>query len=77
MNFGDAPIFVRRILNPIELANTRAKLAQLEELYNTRQQESGADQELRELSMQSVKRLIYQLKEEISWTETRQPAKKA
>ena len=68
---------MRRILNPTELANTRVNLAHLEELYNTRQQESGGDQELRELSMQSLKRLINQLKEEISWTETRQPAQKA
>jgi hypothetical protein len=66
---------VRRILNEEELANTRRKLARLERRYEAHEQESGGDEELRDMSMESLKRLINQLKEEIIWTETHQPAR--
>jgi hypothetical protein len=61
---------MRPNLNDIELANTRRKLGELERHYEARQREIGGDEELREMSMQSLKRLINQLKEEIVWTES-------
>lgn len=55
-----------------ELANTRQKLRMLEELYQTHLDESGEDEELREMSMESLLRLINQLKGEIAEYESRQ-----
>ena len=52
--------------NERELANTRKKLLRLEALYEADQNETGGDEELRELEMHSLKRLINQLKEEIA-----------
>jgi len=60
---------MRRMLSDVELVNTRRKLSELERLYEADEQETGGDEELREVSMQSLKRLINQLKEEIIWTE--------
>ncbi len=67
---------MRRVLSDVELANTRRKLERLEALYATDEKETGDDEELREMSMQSLKRLINQLKEEIIWTEVHQPARR-
>jgi hypothetical protein len=53
-----------------ELANTREKLRLLEESYEELAHEMG-DEELRDASMESLKRLINQLKEEIARYETR------
>jgi ribosomal protein L29 len=65
----------RRMLSDVELANTRRKLADLERLYEAHERETGGDEEVREMSMQSLKRLINQMKEEIIWTEVHQPAR--
>lgn len=65
---------MRRTLNDVELANTRRKLSELERLYQSHEHETGGDEELREMSMQSLKKLINQMKEEIIWTEVHQPS---
>lgn len=52
--------------NDIELANTRAKLARVETRYRALQDETGGDEELREVTMESLKRFINQLREEIT-----------
>lgn len=56
--------------NDIELANTRAKLARVETRYRALQEETGGDEELREVTMESLKRFINQLSEEITRYET-------
>jgi flagellar biosynthesis chaperone FliJ len=58
-----------------ELVNTRDKLRLLEESYEELRNETGGDEELREASMESLKRFINQLKEEIARYEARQPAR--
>jgi hypothetical protein len=58
--------------NERELANTRKKLEQLKALYDTDEVESGRDEELREAEMESLKRLINQLSEEIARYEVHQ-----
>jgi hypothetical protein len=65
---------MRRMLSDVELANTRRKLAGLERLHEAHEREAGGDEEIREMSMQSLKKLINQLKEEIIWTEVHHPA---
>ncbi len=60
--------------NEIELVNTREKLRELEERYNARLQEIASDPYIHELTLQSLKRLINQLKEEIALFEIHQPA---
>jgi hypothetical protein len=57
-----------------ELINTRKKLRLLEEEYQTTQCDSTEDARVREVSLQSLKRLINQLKEEIARYETVQPS---
>ncbi len=59
--------------NDIELANTRGKLRELEARYEARRQETPANPHVHELTLQSLKRLINQLKEEIARYEARQP----
>lgn len=49
-----------------ELANTLEKLARLEGLYASHEGETGGDEELRDASMASLKRIINQFKEEIA-----------
>jgi uncharacterized protein involved in exopolysaccharide biosynthesis len=60
--------------NEQELANTRTKLARLEARYETLRSEAGGDVELRELTMESLKRTINQFKEEIARYEAHQTA---
>jgi len=67
---------LRRTLNDVELANTRRKLSELERLYDAHEHETGGDEELREMSKKSLKRLINQMKEEIIWTEVHQPVRR-
>ena len=67
---------MRRILNEIELANTREKLNELEQLYEARKREIGGNERIRRMTMTSLKKMINQLKEEIIWTEVHQPAPK-
>jgi hypothetical protein len=59
-----------------ELANTRKKLRMLEEDYQTLSAETGGDEELREMTMESLKRLINQLKEEIARYQAHQPMRR-
>ena len=61
--------------NNIELANTRAKLARLEARHDELRSETGGDEHVRELTMQSLKRYINQFKEEIARYEAHQPAR--
>jgi len=55
-----------RSLNDTELTNSRRKLGALEALCRTKAQETGGDEELRDMTLQSLQRLINQLKEEIA-----------
>lgn len=57
--------------NDAELANTREKLGELEARYDARSAEEAADPHVHELTLQSLKRLINQLKEEITMYEAR------
>ena len=52
--------------NETELANTREKLRELEERYQSRKLEKPSNQRVHELTLQSLKRTINQLKEEIA-----------
>jgi hypothetical protein len=61
--------------NQRELTNTREKLRQLEARYESHEQESNEDDELREAYMESLRRLINQLKEEIARYEAHQVAR--
>jgi len=49
-----------------ELENTRKKLQELEEQYETARQESNGNEYGRDLELRSLKQLINQLKEEIA-----------
>jgi flagellar biosynthesis chaperone FliJ len=62
--------------NDRQLANTRDKLRLLEESYEEVRQETGEDEELREAELESLKRFINQLKEEIARYEAHQPARR-
>jgi hypothetical protein len=50
--------------------NTRAKLLELEQLYERKRQEPG-DEHVRELTLRSLKKRINQFKEEIARFEAR------
>lgn len=56
------------------VANTRFKLARLEARYEALKHQTGSDEHVRALTMQSLKRLINQFKEEIARYEAHQPA---
>jgi hypothetical protein len=60
--------------NSTELANTRRKLRELEDRYQARLQEEPVGRHVHELTLQSLKRLINQLKEEITRYEIHQTA---
>jgi hypothetical protein len=62
--------------NEREVQNTRRKLERLEALYRAHEEETGGDEELREASMESLKRTINQFKEEIARYEAHQPAQR-
>lgn len=49
-----------------ELEATREKLRLLEDRFEASKREAGGDEQVRELSMRSLKRLINQLKEEMA-----------
>ena len=57
------------------LETTRGKLRLLEERYEAEAREEGGDRYTRELSMRSLRRLINQLKEEITRVESRASAR--
>lgn len=54
------------LTNERELLNTRRKLRMLEEDYEALAHETSDDEELREMTMESIMRLVNQLKEEIA-----------
>ena len=54
------------IENRRQLENTRVKIAELEELYNRKRQETAADAHLQELTLRSLKKRINQFKEEVA-----------
>lgn len=56
------------------LANTKRKLQLLEKSYVEAQVDTEGGEHLRELELESLTRLINQLKEEIARYECRQPA---
>ncbi|MEW6250953.1 MAG: hypothetical protein AB1716_09920 [Planctomycetota bacterium] len=62
--------------NERELANTRKKLHLLEELWAAGKNETDSDPELREAELESLQRLINQLKEEIARYEARHIARR-
>jgi len=57
--------------NRQELDNTRAKMERLMERYRSLQSQSGGDEELREVTMESLMRSINEFKEEIARYESR------
>jgi hypothetical protein len=61
--------------NDIELANTRAKLRLLEEMYERARADANESPHVRELTMRSIKGTINQFKEEIARYVAHQPAR--
>ena len=62
--------------NNTELAKTRDKLRLLEDEYRETAKDLAEDPRVRQLSLQSLKTLINQLKEEISRYQACQPAQR-
>ena len=62
--------------NNRELANTREKLRELEQDYEELRADSVEHPHVREVTMESLKRLINQFKEEIALYEAHQPARR-
>jgi hypothetical protein len=54
-----------------ELENTRAKLKDMEQLYEEIRQKPAENEHVRELTLRSLKKRINQFKEEIVWFECR------
>jgi hypothetical protein len=52
-----------------EADNTRKKLQMLEQHYQETLEEPCENEHIRELTLQSLKRMINQMKEEIAWFE--------
>jgi len=61
--------------NQQELANARMKLARLEKRFQSLSSESVEDDELREMTLESLQRTINQFIEEIARYEAHQPAR--
>lgn len=59
------------IENRRQLANTRVKLQELEQLHAQTEQAPSADEHVRQLTLRSLKKRINQFKEEIARFETR------
>jgi flagellar biosynthesis chaperone FliJ len=62
--------------NERELSNAREKLRLLEASYEEARRETGGDKDLHEAEMESLKRFMNQLKEEIARYEARQPVRR-
>lgn len=62
--------------NDRELANTKRKLLLLEESVEQARTDPDEDEHVREVTIESLKRLMNQLKEEISRYEARQPTRR-
>lgn len=52
--------------NERELQNTQAKLERLEARYEALRNESGGDEELRETTLESLRRTINEFREEVA-----------
>ena len=61
--------------NERQVANTRAKLRELQDRYDAAMRELPPDDRVRRTSLQSIKRMINQLKEELTRYEARTFAK--
>ena len=61
--------------NDQELVNTKNKLLLLEQSYEEARTDPDEDEHVREVTLESLKRLINQLKEEIARYEAHQPAR--
>jgi hypothetical protein len=61
--------------NDLDLRHTREKLRLLEDSYEEARQEAGVSELLREAELESLKRFINQLKEEIARYEAHQVAR--
>ena len=74
---GDAKGDVLGLQSQHELENTRKKLRLIEEHYERKRKEPADDDHVRDLTLQSLKKMINQLKEEITRYEAHaaQPAK--
>ena len=59
-----------------EVRNTRYKLSRLEARYEALRRERSGNAHVRELTMESLKRLINQFKEEIARYEAHPPARR-
>lgn len=59
------------IENRRQLENTQAKLQELEQLYERKQQEPAVDAHVQELTLRSLKKRINRFKEEIARYEAR------
>ena len=64
----------RQLLSKSEAENTRKKLRDLESMYESHEKEAIGDEDLRQMELESLKRLINQFKEEIARYEAHQPA---
>lgn len=62
--------------NDRQLANTRRKLRLLEESIEEARSDPEEDEHLREVTVESLKRMINQLREEIARYEAHQPARR-
>lgn len=62
------------LANDVELANTRAKLAELEARYEELRSDTAEHEHVRQVTMRSLKRYINQFKEEIARYEAHQTA---
>lgn len=62
------------LANEVEVANTRAKLAELEARYEELRNDTVEDEHVRQVTMRSLKRYINQFKEEIARYEAHQTA---
>ena len=60
------------LMNDVELANTRAKLAELEARYEELRSDTVENEHVRQVTMRSLKRYINQFKEEIARYEAHQ-----
>ena len=60
------------LANDVELANTRARLSELEARYDELRNDTIEDERVRQVTMKSLKRYINQFKEEIARDEAHQ-----
>ena len=60
------------LANDVELANTRAKLSELEARFEVLRNDTIEDERVRQVTMKSLKRYINQFKEEIARYEAHQ-----